>query len=74
MLYLKGAYAAAGLPDADTAAVMIQEGHWAAGRVAPDANHRLTGFNINNVLIYEASILGDLGRYDQALTRDPPTG
>lgn len=67
MLYLKGAYAAAGLPDADAAAVMIEEGHRAADRVAPDANHRLTGFNITNVLIYEASILGDLGRYEQAL-------
>jgi transcriptional regulator with XRE-family HTH domain len=67
MLYLKGAYAAAGVPNADAAAVMIEEGRRAAGRVTPDANHRLTGFNITNVLIYEASILGDLGRYDQAL-------
>ncbi|MEY9909757.1 transcriptional regulator with XRE-family HTH domain [Catenulispora sp. MAP12-49] len=76
MLYLKGAYAAAGLPDADAAAVMIEEGRRAAGQVAPDANHRLTGFNITNVLIYEASILGDLGRYEQALdtvTRISPT-
>jgi transcriptional regulator with XRE-family HTH domain len=76
MLYLKGAYAAAGLPDVDAAAVMIEEGRRVAGRVAPDGNHRLTGFNITNVLIYEASILGDLGRYDQALdvvTRISPT-
>lgn len=67
MLYLKGAYAAAGLLDADAAAVMIQHGYSAAGNVAPDADHCLTGFNITNVLIYEASILGDLGQYDQAL-------
>lgn len=67
MLYLKGAYAAAGLADPDAAAVMIDHGYRIAGTVAPDADHRLTGFNITNVLIYEASILGDLGQYDQAL-------
>jgi transcriptional regulator with XRE-family HTH domain len=67
MLYLKGAYAAAGKDDADAAAVMIREGYRVAATVAPDADHRLTGFNITNVRIYEASILGDLGLYEQAL-------
>lgn len=67
MLYLKGAYAAAGQANGDAANVLIQEGYRAAALVAPDADHRLTGFNITNVLVYEASILGDLGRYEQAL-------
>lgn len=67
MLHLKGSYAAAGLSDADAAALMIGEGYRAAALVAPDANHRLTNFNITNVLIYEASILGDLGCHEHAL-------
>jgi hypothetical protein len=46
---------------------MIREGYRVAATVAPDADHRLTGFNITNVRIYEASILGDLGLYEQAL-------
>jgi transcriptional regulator with XRE-family HTH domain len=75
MVYLKGAYAAAASDDADGAAIMIDEGRRAAARLAPDANHCLTSFNVTNVLIYEASILGDLGEYDRALdvaTRIPP--
>lgn len=67
MVYLKGAYAAAMMGDADATALMIAEGRRAAGRVAPDADHRLTGFNIANVLIYEASVLGDLGLHERAL-------
>ncbi|NUQ98886.1 MAG: helix-turn-helix transcriptional regulator [Streptomyces sp.] len=67
MVYLKAAYAAAAQADADTATAMIQEGYRAAADVAPDADHRLSGFNITNVRIYEASILGDLGLYEQAL-------
>lgn len=67
IVYLKGAYAAAAKGDADGAAAMIEEGRRAAAELAPDANHLLTSFNTTNVLIYEASILGDLGEYDRAL-------
>lgn len=67
MVYLKGAYAAAAMGDADAAATMIEEARRAASQLEPDANYRLTSFNATNVLIYEASILGDLGEYDLAL-------
>lgn len=67
MVYLKGAYAAAAMNDADAAAAMIEEARRAASELEPDANYRLTSFNTTNVLIYEASILGDLGEYDRAL-------
>lgn len=67
IVYLKGAYAAAAAGNADAAAAMIEAGRRAAATLAPDANHMLTSFNGTNVLIYEASILGDLGEYDRAL-------
>lgn len=67
MVYLKAAYAAATLPDAELAMLMLDHGRALAALVAPDANHRLSTFNGTNVAFYEASILGDLGLYDQAL-------
>lgn len=67
MVYLKGAYAAASLRDTDGAATMIEEGRRAAAKLAPDSNHLLTSFNRTGVLIYEASILGDLGQFEHAL-------
>lgn len=77
LVYLKAAYAAANLPDADAAMLMIEHGRALAALVAPDANHRASTFNATNVAFYEASILGDLGLYDQALqavTRIDPRG
>lgn len=67
MVYLKAAYAAAVQGDRDATAAMIEEARRAASLLAVDADHRLTGFNITNVLIYEASVLGDLELYEQAL-------
>ncbi len=67
MVYLKAAYAAGSLPDPGLATLMIEQGRALAALIAPDANHRLSTFNITNVSVYEASILGDLGLYDQAL-------
>lgn len=67
MLHLKAAYAAATAADADLAMPMIREGHRLAALLAPDADHRDCGFNATNALIYEASILGDLGQHEQAL-------
>jgi hypothetical protein len=40
----------------------------AAGHVPADANVRRTGFNATNVLLYEASVLGQLGDYPGALS------
>jgi len=67
IVYLKGAYAAAAAGDADGAAAMIEEGRRAAAELPADANHLLTSFNCTGVLIYEASILGDLGQYERAI-------
>jgi len=67
IVYLKGAYAAAAAGDAEAAAAMIEEGRRAAAELPLDSNYLLTNFNATNVLIYEASILGDLGEYDLAI-------
>lgn len=67
IVYLKGAYAAAAASDAEAAAAMIEQGRQLAAELAPDSNCLLTNFNATGVLIYEASILGDLGEYDRAL-------
>jgi transcriptional regulator with XRE-family HTH domain len=67
IVYLKGAYAAAAQGNPDAAAVMIQQGRRLAAELAPDSNCLLTSFNVTGVLIYEASILGDLGQYDRAI-------
>lgn len=67
MVYLKAAYAAAALSDVEMASLMIEEARKVADRVFPCADYRLTDFNITNVLVYEASILGDLKRYEAAV-------
>ncbi len=76
MVHLKAAYAAAAQSNAETAIDMIEEARRLAGVLASDADYRLTDFNSTNVLVYEASILGDLGRYEAAVaaaTRIHPT-
>ncbi|MBS2550817.1 helix-turn-helix domain-containing protein [Catenulispora sp. NL8] len=67
MVHLKAAYAAAALSQAELATDIIEEARRLAAGVAPDADYRLTDFNLTNVLVYEASILGDLGRYEAAI-------
>lgn len=67
MVHLKAAFAAAAQSNAETAINMIEEARRLAAGLAPDADYRLTDFNSTNVLVYEASILGDLGRYEAAV-------
>jgi transcriptional regulator with XRE-family HTH domain len=67
MLQLKAAVAAAAIGDASVARDMIANARSSARHVAADANVRRTGFNGTNVLLYEASVLGQLGDHGGAL-------
>lgn len=67
MMQLKTAVAAAAVHDADLVREMISEAGKSAQHVAVDANVRRTGFNATNVLLYEASVLGQLGDHPGAL-------
>lgn len=67
LLFLKAAVAAAGVADGGMTREMIEAGRRAGEHVPADANIRRTGFNATNVLLYQASVLGDLGEYGTAL-------
>jgi transcriptional regulator with XRE-family HTH domain len=68
MMQLKAAVAAAAVGDGELARDMIAEAKMSAQHVAADANVRRTGFNATNVLLYEASVLGQLGDHPGALS------
>jgi transcriptional regulator with XRE-family HTH domain len=67
MLQLKAAVAAAGTGNAALTRDMINAARTTAQHVPVDANVRRTGFNTTNVLLYEASVLGQLGDHPGAL-------
>jgi len=68
MTQLKAAVAAADAGDLTLARHMLAAAGASAEHVRPDANVRLTGFNTTNVLLYEASVLAQLGEHLTALS------
>jgi transcriptional regulator with XRE-family HTH domain len=68
MMHLKAAVAAADASDPSLTRDMIAAARTAAAHVRVDANVRRTGFNVTNVLLYEASVLGQLGDHAGALS------
>ncbi|MCW2929121.1 MAG: helix-turn-helix domain protein [Actinomycetia bacterium] len=68
MLQLKAAVAAAAASDPSLTRDMIAAARKAAGHVRADANVRRTGFNATNVLLYESSVLAQLGDHAGALS------
>ncbi|WP_198318679.1 helix-turn-helix domain-containing protein [Pseudofrankia inefficax] len=67
MTQLKAAVAAADTGNLTLTRHMLAEARVSADHVRPDANIRLTGFNATNVLLYEASVLAQLGEHLAAL-------
>jgi hypothetical protein len=68
MIQLKAAVAAAEAGDPRLTRDMIAAARTSAGHVRVDANARRTGFNPTNVLLYEASALGQLGDHAGAMS------
>jgi hypothetical protein len=66
MLFLKAAVAAAAAEDIRDARSLLEEANSAAAHTG-DRNDFHTGFGVTNCLLHEASVLGQLGEYRNAL-------
>ena len=66
MMFLKAAVSAAAGRDVATTRSLIEEAKVAA-RHTGDRNDFHTGFGVTNCLLHEASVLGQLGGYRNAL-------